>query len=197
MDEIGEKDFVVIDEFLDPIVLATIHTFFNKKISENDFKKAAIGTGISEQKTAEIRGDYTYWLKRDTDTSLNAFFEIGDDIIFAFNKYCYLSLKASEFHLAEYPIGSFYKPHRDQFEGSNNRIITFLLYLNKDWGKGDGGELRIHTSADKIDISPHNNRCVLFNSEKVLHEVLPTNTVRRSLTGWLLYNPSVLGRILK
>lgn len=196
MDTIADQDYVVVEEFFDLPLLSSIHDFFDQKIDEDDFRKAAIGPGDASLKIPEIRGDYIYWLDHQKDPELQSFFDFGEEMIYAFNRYCFLSLKASEFHLAQYPVGSFYKNHIDQFDGRNNRMITFLLYLNKDWQKGYGGELRIHLGDQNIDIEPINNRCIIFASDKILHEVLPTNIVRRSLTGWLLHKPSILGSIL-
>lgn len=197
MDTIAEQDYVVIDNFLSVSLLESIHHFFDRKIAEDDFEKAAIGTGALKQRVPDIRGDYIYWLDEENDVNLTDFFLLSQEMITAFNRYCYLSLKSSEFHLAEYPIGSYYKKHLDQFDGRSNRIITFLLYLNKNWQEGDGGELRIELIDNKsLDIAPINNRCVLFKSDQLMHEVLPTQIIRRSLTGWLLHKPSVIGSLL-
>lgn len=188
IDTISEHNFVVIDNFFTEELLAAVHLLFDQKVQLNDFKKASIGKGASMQEINSVRGDYIYWLDRDIDTPIESFFEIGDEMIKYFNRYCYLNLKSSEFHLAEYPVGSFYKQHLDQFNGTNNRMITFLLYLNKEWISTDEGQLRIHENGLHQDISPINNRCLIFKSDKVMHEVLPTNSIRKSLTGWLLYN---------
>jgi SM-20-related protein len=191
IDVIAKDDYVVIDDFLSIELLGKIHLFFEQRVEINDLRKASIGRGMNEQEINSVRGDYIYWLDRSIDTSLELFFEISDEMILYFNRYCYLNLKSSEFHIAEYPVGSFYKQHVDQFVGSKNRMITFLLYLNKDWIESDEGKLGIHENGERTDIAPINNRCIMFKSEKILHEVLPTNSIRRSLTGWLLYNPSI------
>ena len=188
MDILSEDNIVVIDDFLSLKMLAEVHLFFDGKLLQNSFKKAAIGKGLDQKEDSEVRGDYIYWLNRDIDLPLAPFFALSDEMISNFNKFCYLSLKNSEYHLAEYPIGSFYKKHMDQFIGTSNRIITFLLYLNVDWQASDEGQLRVYNNEQYEDISPLNNRCLLFKSDKVLHEVLPTQCVRRSLTGWLLFN---------
>jgi SM-20-related protein len=191
IDVIAKDDYVVIDDFLSIDLLGKIHLFFEQRVEINYLRKASIGRGMNEQEINSVRGDYIYWLDRSIDTSLELFFEISDEMILYFNRYCYLNLKSSEFHIAEYPVGSFYKQHVDQFVGSKNRMITFLLYLNKDWIESDEGKLGIHENGERTDIAPINNRCIMFKSEKILHEVLPTNSIRRSLTGWLLYNPSI------
>jgi SM-20-related protein len=194
MDTISDDDLVVIDDFLAPHTLEEVHTFFDTKIEKNGFRKATIGA--DHHAKSEIRGDHIYWLDPKIDLDMSSFFDISDEMIQGFNRYCYLSLKASEFHLASYPIGSFYKQHVDQIEGSNNRVITILLYLNKDYQTIDEGALRVHGKDSYQDIAPINNRCVIFKSDKILHEVLVTKKIRRSLTGWLLYNPSSIDQFV-
>jgi SM-20-related protein len=190
MDVLAEDDFVIIDDFLSLSLLADIQSFFDLKLSQNIFTKAAVGQGSDRQEIATVRGDFVYWLNREIDLPLAVFFDLGDEMILNFNQHCFLNLKSSEFHLAEYPTGSFYKKHMDQFEGSSNRLITFLLYLNENWVSSDEGQLRIYSDGGiHRDIAPINNRCLLFKSDKILHEVLPTTSKRRSLTGWLLYQP--------
>ena len=73
-------------------------------------------------------------------------------------------------------------------------IEPYPLYchLNEGWVKGDGGELKIHKPLERV-VDPVFNRLVLFRSDTVLHEVLPARKPRRSLTGWLLKQPSDVG----
>jgi SM-20-related protein len=107
-----------------------------------------------------------------------------------------LSLAGYEFHYAHYPERTFYKRHVDQFKDRSNRLITFILYLNDGWSPGDGGELMIYKGDQEIKVEPIMNRCVLFKTEGLEHEVLLSNTSRFSLTGWLLYQPSGVGYLL-
>lgn len=193
MDLLAQQDYVIIDQFFNPESLKLAHHFFEQKQEEGVFKKAAIGATGASKVINEIRGDYTYWLERERDLELNTVFDVLDEVKSIFNRLLYLSLAHYEFHLAHYPQGSFYKKHLDQFEGRKNRMISVIIYLNKDWKIGDGGELRIHPEGqDAIDIAPLENRCVMFRSDTLFHEVLTSNTSRKSITGWMLYQPAVL-----
>jgi len=193
MDELATNDYVVIDDFLKERPLSLLIAFFDKKIQQNQFSKAAIGSTGNELLIREIRGDYTYWLDQKMDVSLQSIFEILEETKSILNRMCYLSLSHFEFHLAHYPIGSFYKKHLDQFNHRNNRMISMIIYLNEDWNQGDGGELKVYPKNKKPEsISPLMNRCVLFKSDALLHEVLETNVGRKSLTGWMLYQPTPL-----
>lgn len=66
----------------------------------------------------------------------------------------------------------------------NDRKLSCIIYLNKS---PKGGQLRIHlrnSSCSYIDIEPLFGRLVIFRSDKVEHEVLPTNSPRIALTIW-------------
>ena len=98
------------------------------------------------------------------------------------------------------PGGSVYPLHIDNPQGlsaGDTRRLTCILYMNPDYEEGvDGGELRIFCGSDSssagtstnggsnydeatkksevVDITPHGGRMVLFWSDEIPHEVLPT-----------------------
>jgi SM-20-related protein len=71
-----------------------------------------------------------------------------------------------------------------------------LIYLNKDWKEGDGGELKVSNEEGGFTVEPIAKRMLLFKSDVVEHEVLLTNVPRYSLSGWLLHQPASLGSLL-
>lgn len=83
----------------------------------------------------------------------------------------------------------FVEQHADDSPG---REICMLLYLNKDWHQGAGGELVFIGENDKsISIAPTYNRCVLFDpaSKGSEHWVNTLNTgdeviYRYNVTSW-------------
>ena len=109
--------------------------------------------------------------------------------------------------------GSFYRRHfdnpRNLPDGSDNlRRITILLYLNEGWpdstgidtreagasnansrsSGSPGGELRLllrDPTSFEVNIAPVANRCVVFFSDLIEHEVLPSNGHRLAITVWL------------
>ena len=192
IDELSDKSIVVIDDFLPKELWQTLRDFLVQKEDENDLKKAALGTGANKQIIEEIRGDYTFWLEENRDVELLLFFDLATELKSMLNRFCFLSLSAYEFHLAHYPVGSYYKKHIDQFSSRSNRMITLIIYLNENWKEGDGGELKVYQSEEKL-IEPIKNRCVLFKSADIPHEVLATNKTRYSLTGWFLYQAQGIG----
>ncbi len=76
-------------------------------------------------------------------------------------------------------------------------MITLVIYLNRRWQKGDGGELEIFLNdVTSVLVKPIEASCVMFKSAEVPHRVIASNKPRYSLTGWLLHQPSELGQFL-
>lgn len=97
------------------------------------------------------------------------------------------------------PGGSTYPLHVDNTLGitgspqDDSRKLTCIVYLNPDYKEGDGGELRL-LLLDKecLDLTPRGGRMVIFWSDEIPHEVLPTKPDsqeecfdRYALTIWL------------
>lgn len=194
VDKLAADDFVIIDNYIKDDMFRLIQSFFNEQRKEDELVKAGIGSLGDHAINACVRGDYIYWLDKSRDARLEDFYRMVEELIEKLNRYCFLSISDFEFHLAYYPEGTFYKKHLDQFRGRNNRIISFVLYLNENWQKGDGGELKIFGDHEQ-EIEPLAKRLVLFKSAEVEHEVLLANQPRFSLTGWLLNNPVGIGYI--
>jgi SM-20-related protein len=191
MDEIAEKDFVIIDQFLPDPLYSSVRSAFLSKLPE--FSLAGIGAQDMHTVQKEIRNDQTYWLDSNRDLALKPFFDLLQETMHMFNRYCFLSLSGYEFHFAHYPPGGHYAKHVDQFQNRNNRMISVVIYLNEAWQNGDGGELEIHLSGGGTKlVEPRANTCVMFRSDSVPHAVLESYKSRYSLTGWLLYVPPAL-----
>lgn len=196
IDELSEQNYVLIDDFLNAEDYLNIRNFFINHL--DDFSPAGIGALGQNQVVKSIRGDVTYWLDSKRDEQLQNFWQLVEESLSTLNRYCYLSLSGFEFHLAHYAPGQGYDRHIDQFDQRSNRMISIVIYLNENWQPGDGGELQLIDAHGKAKvIAPLRNRLMMFKSADVPHEVLPANTSRYSLTGWLLYRPAVLGSIFK
>ena len=196
MDQLADNDYVIVDDFISDEMYNGIMEFFHEMESADKLKKAGIGAQQDFQVKAEIRGDFIYWLDEERDKALGSFFQLKDELMQNIKRFCYLSLSGSEFHIAKYPVGSFYHWHLDQFQERTNRQITVLIYLNGSWKKGDGGELVIYRDKQEIIVEPIAKRLLLFKSDTIEHEVLKTNVPRYSLTGWLLHQPAGIGYLL-
>lgn len=195
MDELSEMDYVVIDQFIPDELYELIRGYFIQNLPE--FSKAGVGALSNNTIQTEIIGDHTFWLERARDTHLHELWEILDDTLSLFRRYCFLSLSGYEFHFANYPPQTHYVKHLDQFKGNNNRMISLVIYLNADWQNGDGGELELFLkNKTSVIIEPIANRCVMFKSAELPHRVLKSKKNRYSLTGWLLNLPSTLDHFL-
>ena len=197
VDKLAQDDYIIIDDFIPESLYYQIRSFLLHQRDEEEFSKAGIGALGEYQIKNSVRGDFVYWLDAQRDQALAPFFELTQELISKLNRYCFVSLGGSEFHLAYYPPGTYYHRHLDQFRERSNRVISMVLYLNENWKPGDGGELKIfRPDGNDVLCEPHARRCIIFKSDVVEHEVLLTHTDRYSLTGWLLYQPASLGYLL-
>ena len=189
--KIYQNSYVVVDGFMDELYRKALLMEQTDLLNQGQFKKAAVGKGGQKQVRAEIRSDEVLWMDVDSLSPLQAiFWEKIEELRQGLNRRCFLGLKSFEGHFARYPIGSFYKRHVDQFHAVPHRIVTVILYLNESWSESDGGQLRMYfpqeDGSERIeDVLPVGGRLVVFLSEEIPHEVMPTQKERMSITGWL------------
>ncbi|RLN43605.1 hypothetical protein BBO99_00005303 [Phytophthora kernoviae] len=82
--------------------------------------------------------------------------------------------------------GGCFPCHYDNPGAPNKRKVTCLLYLNEGWKQGDGGEVQLLPFLQQpVTVAPKMDRVVLFQSDWMLHRVLPSNAERYVLTIWL------------
>lgn len=155
-----------------------------------DFKRAGVGRGLDLQVREDIRGDHVMWLQTDAASVEQVVYLAKLEVLrLALNQRFFLGLFEYEGHFAIYPEGAFYKAHLDRHAGTIDRIVTTILYLNPNWQSGDGGELKLWTTAgDKsgafILIEPRMGTLVCFMAGDFWHEVMPAKKTRMSITGW-------------
>jgi SM-20-related protein len=189
--EIYSNSYVVVDNFADQAFRKALLKEQTDLLNQGQFKKAAVGKGDQKQVRTEIRSDEVLWMDPMALSPLQAiFWEKIEELKQVLNRRCFLGLKSFEGHFARYPIGSFYKRHLDQFHAVPHRIVTVILYLNESWTEVDGGQLRMYfpqeDGSERVeDVLPLGGRLVVFLSEEIPHEVLPTKKERISITGWL------------
>ncbi len=189
--EIYSNSYVVVDNFADQAFRKALLKEQTDLLNQGQFKKAAVGKGDQKQVRSEIRSDEVLWMDPTALSPLQAiFWEKIEELKQVLNRRCFLGLKSFEGHFARYPIGSFYKRHLDQFHAVPHRIVTVILYLNESWTEVDGGQLRMYfpqeDGSERVeDVLPLGGRLVVFLSEEIPHEVLPTKKERISITGWL------------
>lgn len=142
------------------------------------------GTSKSRIINHELRGDEIVWLSDHLTDAQQHYLACMESLRQSLNRSLQLGLFEYESHIALYPAGSFYRKHLDNFQHSNQRILTSILYLNHDWKTEDGGQLRIFLDASEMDVNPNAGTLVTFLSDRFWHEVLPAKRERLSITGW-------------
>lgn len=180
---IYENGFCVIDTFINEVQQQLAIQYFQNLKAE--FKQAAIGQLQYKQTNNAIRKDKIMWLEENGEIYTQLLDPFLSDLTMAVNRRCFMGINAHEFMLAIYEKNDFYKKHRDAFQQSDARKLSVIIYLNPNWKPEDGGELLLYLENGTTQtIEPMGGRLVIFESY-LEHEVLPTQTSRLSLTGWL------------
>jgi SM-20-related protein len=151
---------------------------------------AGVGRGGRHVTDTRIRRARIKWLTGATPAQAE-FLAQADVLREAINRRLFLGLFEFEAQFALTPVGGFYARHLDSFEGTRNRVVSLVTYLDANWREGDGGVLRIWTPEPcqagmpkTIDVLPDRGTLVLMLSESVPHEVLTSNRTRSSIAGW-------------
>jgi SM-20-related protein len=155
-----------------------------------EFRRAGVGRGMNLEVRDDTRRDQVMWLQTDVASVEQIVYLAKLELLrLALNQRFFLGLFDFEGHFAIYPEGAFYKAHLDRHSDTSDRIVTTILYLNPNWQPGDGGELKLWTTAgDKagafVLIEPRMGTLVCFMAGDFWHEVLPAKKTRMSITGW-------------
>lgn len=195
VDAIVDRGYACADEWMLPSEALTIRSHLLDTYRTKVFKPAGVGKSHDHQVDSRVRGDHIHWIDESkTLPEVGAFFTKMRQLSEYLNRTCYLGIKDIEAHLTVYPPGTYYERHLDQFQYDDHRKLTFIYYLNPIWQPSDGGQLVIYQSdGTSKQFMPLLNRLVIFRSELLEHEVLPTQRERCSLTGWLLDQQMDLG----
>ena len=192
IEDILRDGYSVMDNFFVAETVVGLRADLLNKYEEDQFKKAAIGNRTNEMIKSEIRGDFILWMDEAKINEVQGqFFKSINDFSVYLNKTCFLGILRKEFHYAVYPEGKFYKRHLDTFQNDDCRRLSVVCYLNEDdWLPEHGGELVLYLQDENgkeyaKSIYPMPGRTVIFESQKIEHEVKPANRQRLSITGWL------------
>lgn len=190
IDDLNSKGWHSSDSLVPPPLCEKLLRQLVKHRANHQLRKAAIGSGSQKQVEAEIRGDFIFWLDEKAPTALETnFFLWLSQLIKILDRQLMMGLCEAELHYAFYPPQTQYQKHRDVFKTKSDRKLSFVLYLNKDWGPEDGGELILfdeqNPELETARIAPQFGRLVVFLSENIYHQVNLTNRERFSVTGWL------------
>jgi SM-20-related protein len=188
LDDIATNGWGRVPQFLSIEATKALRQDLRYRQAQGQFQHAAVGKGKEAIIRADIRGDETLWWKEnDLIIAQKDYYQHINTLQIALNEAFYLGLKEFECQYACYPTGAFYHKHLDSFRKNNNRLISCILYLNKDWLSTFGGELRVYHTENELftDGLPIGGTLVCLRSDVVWHEVLPATQARYSIAGWL------------
>lgn len=187
VERIAEQGYAVIENFLSQDQVKALALQAQSLQNAGEMYKAT--TGVAKVENATRRGDFIHWIEASqASTAEAAYLNAMAALQQAINQAFFLGLFELESHFAIYPPGAGYQKHLDQFIGKEERKVSCILYLNDNWHSDHGGQLRMYLDKkdDKrfIDITPQAGTLVVFLSSDFLHEVLPANRERMSVSGW-------------
>ncbi|MEO6882655.1 MAG: 2OG-Fe(II) oxygenase [Bacteroidia bacterium] len=185
-DSLADKAWAISKNFLSNEILDELLDDQKNNFSEGHFKQASIGKGSDKKIISEIRNDFIFWMDEfQLSAPQKKYWDQMEELRKHLNRALFIGVNKLEAHHAIYPKNSFYKKHLDCFSNDDARVISCVLYLNKDWKPSDGGYLRMYESEEKYtDIAPEYGTFVCFISNKIPHEVLISNENRHSITAW-------------
>lgn len=183
-----DKGFESVDNWLSEDELVGLRKSLLGHLQDDHFHFAGVGNKENLQALEKIRNDQIYWIdSAKINIWEESFFNKINEFTDYLNRTCYTGISSHEFQYAIYDVGSYYKKHVDIFKNDDKRQFSIVFYISENWKCGDGGELRIYTDNNSIEIQPIPGRMVFFRSD-IAHEVLKSNSKRLSLTGWLKSN---------
>jgi SM-20-related protein len=179
-----DKGYCILPQIL-PETLTSALTERVTNLATEQFSTAGIGRNNTLHFNESIRNDETYWLTDDNNID-KQYLDWMKQLRIEINQRLYMGLFKFEAHYAHYRQGAFYKRHLDAFKGKSNRVLSILLYLNKDWQTADAGELLLYDDNNTLieTVLPTYGKVIIFLSDRFPHEVLKANRNRYSIAGW-------------
>lgn len=177
--------FVVVDNALPAVLLASLEDGCHDSAAL-PFSPARIGRGSTRKHDGLIRGDVIRWLD-DGQAADHLYLTLMEGLRVSLNERLCLGLFSYEGHYAIYETGSRYDRHLDAHAGRTNRLLSTVVYLDREWALADGGELVLHGPGEEPAIArilPQPGLMVIFLSEEFPHEVLEASKPRHSIAGW-------------
>jgi SM-20-related protein len=185
IDQLAERGFGVVDDFVDAGLLTQLRWRCSELQAAGALRPARVGRGAGEQLAPEVRGDFISWLQQPERDGEQRLLTKLDELRVSLNRALMTGLEDFQGHFAVYPRGAAYARHFDRLQGSDLRAISAALYLNEQWLPEDGGQLRMYLGGGRSeDVLPQGGRLVAFVSDRFEHEVLPARRERMSFTGW-------------
>lgn len=184
LDDLNEFGFTLIDDVYPAEYVESLVKECSTHLAE--FRAAGVQNGV----VSHIRSDHILWIDGQLPIA-QQHIQALEEFSQALNQAFYLGIKEVEAHFACYNAGEFYALHRDNPQQKNDRMISTVFYLHKDWQEDWGGQLRLQDKNGQWHIiQPIPNRLAIFQSD-LLHEVLLSKQQRLSITAWLRSGGSI------
>ncbi|WP_309893053.1 2OG-Fe(II) oxygenase [Archangium sp.] len=183
---LGERGWFTRASFLGEAEARAVHAEAKARVEAGQLRPAGIRRGADHTLDRATRGDFITWVTQEEEGSgirrlRDTYAALGETL----SAEAYLGLGRFDLQLAWYPgDGALYARHFDAFPGQSNRRVTAIYYLNPDWVPAHGGLLRLYPEGGPVDVEPTLDRLVVFLSERIEHEVLPSQAPRLALTAW-------------
>ncbi|MEQ8952828.1 MAG: 2OG-Fe(II) oxygenase [Gammaproteobacteria bacterium] len=188
-DGIAQQGYVILPTALPETVCESLLDYL-AKLQQQDFHHAAIGRSQDQARNRFVRRGKICWIREEHPGS-RTWLAWADRLRAFLNQRLFLGLFSFESHFSFYECGDFYRRHLDAFRGESNRVLSLVTYLNKGWHPDQGGELVLYPpESESIKVIPAFGTVVVFLSEEIPHEVLPTQRERFAVSGWFRINGS-------
>jgi len=184
-DALAEDGFVVLPGWLEAESVAALHAELPSAGKLEGLQRAGVGRAGERRVLDAVRGDWIRWLDGSSPAQEDLLQRM-ETIRLDVNRGLQLGVFELEAHFALYPPGSGYERHLDAFQSDNPRRLSAVLYLNRDWVAGAGGELALYDAGGREirRVLPEGGTLVLFLSQRVPHAVLPATRWRASIAAW-------------
>ena len=196
IDGLAADGFAVEPGFVDAGLIDRLDAEARALVDPRAGIDGGVGRAGQFHRDQTVRRSRIRWLDGATPAQRDLL-ALAEDLRRALNERLYLGLFEFEAQFALYEPGGFYARHRDALAGQRNRVVSLIIYCNRDWGAEDGGELIVWRDDDgppAATVWPHAGTLVLMLAEDIPHEARPARRQRTSVAGWFRVNASTPGR---
>lgn len=192
VERLADEGFAMADGIVPADLASALFEELHGHIAAGRLAVAGVGRDEAFRRDGEIRRAAILWLDGGSEAQ-QKLLALAEDLRLLINRRLFLGLFDFECNYIAYPVGGFYGRHLDRLHGAKNRVVSFVTYLDADWGEADGGALRLWRSPDDhgepaATVLPKAGRVVLMLSEEIPHEVLPAHRPRHAIAGWWRIN---------
>jgi SM-20-related protein len=182
-DDVARDGLALERDFLLGATIEALARRLRRRAAAGQLRPAGIGAAGNLRIAPDERGDRISWIEPPLAHAEAELFSTLESLRLELNRTLGLGAFSLECHYALYPPGARYVRHLDRSARGQERVISFALYLNRDWQASDGGALVLHRDPP-LTVLPDAGTLLVFVSERFEHEVRPAVRDRLSVAGW-------------